>query len=281
MKNFVAIDFETAQPARYTACSIGIIVVIDGVIVQRFQTLIQPLDNIYSEHNTRVHGIEPGHTENAPTFKELYPILKGFLNGAHVVCHNASFDIDVLMKTMEYNGISYRDLNFQVSDTLDYYGKSLNDCCSECGIELNHHDSLSDAEACARLFLRKNNIELRTTNPGRGRLNPSQYTDHQRITGQILKPELDSVEDKTNPFYGKKVVITGTFNTWPDRTLLAKKLQELGADIDTSVTTKTHILVAGNDVGPKKMEKMLFNINTDESRKIINENEVNKMLGYQ
>ena len=38
--------------------------------------------------------------------------------------------------------------------TYKLYKKKLNVLCDECGIELNHHNALSDALACAELYLR-------------------------------------------------------------------------------------------------------------------------------
>lgn len=42
MQDFVAIDFETANGRRSSVCSVGIVIVRDGVIVDRFYSLIQP-----------------------------------------------------------------------------------------------------------------------------------------------------------------------------------------------------------------------------------------------
>ena len=83
----------------------------------------------------------------------------------HVVCHNASFDLDVLHKTMNYYGMNFNELDFDYSDTYQLYGKALDVCCNECGIELNHHDCLSDAEACAKLYMQHNNTQLKEYNP--------------------------------------------------------------------------------------------------------------------
>lgn len=42
MKDFVAIDFETANAERCSVCSVGIVIVKDGEIVDKFYSLIQP-----------------------------------------------------------------------------------------------------------------------------------------------------------------------------------------------------------------------------------------------
>lgn len=48
MQDFVAIDFETANGRRSSVCSVGIVIVRDGVIVDRFYSLIQPAPNYYT-----------------------------------------------------------------------------------------------------------------------------------------------------------------------------------------------------------------------------------------
>ena len=42
MKNFAAIDFETANQQRTSVCSAGIVIVRDGEIVDSYYSLIKP-----------------------------------------------------------------------------------------------------------------------------------------------------------------------------------------------------------------------------------------------
>lgn len=278
MDTFVALDFETARASRNTPCAVGMVKVVKGVIVQKFYTIIRPPDNVYDIHNVAVHGINSGHSENAPEFSAVYNIIKEMLNGGHLVCHNAGFDISVLRQSMEYYGFNQNEITFDYSDTLTLYDrKPLNECCEICGIELNHHDALSDAEACAKIFLKFHNHELKDVKPGKGDA-ASQFFDHGKIASENLKPELNSVSDPNNIFYNKKVVITGVYKKWPNRNDLAKIIKAMGADIDTGVTERTHILIAGEGAGPKKIEKMLANIKTDERRRILNEKEIISLL---
>ena len=75
------------------------------------------------------------------------------------MAHNASFDRSVLQKSMLLFGLDYDRLQLEWECTLSIYkGKgyspaNLNVCCQRHGIPLNHHDALSDAKACAQLFL--------------------------------------------------------------------------------------------------------------------------------
>mgnify|MGYP001279727963 FL=1 len=109
MKNFVAIDFETAM--AHHICAVGIVAVEAGQIVDEYYSLVQPPDNAYSWFTVKVHGIRPEDTEHAPTFYQVYPEIKRRLWGQVVVAHNESFDRRVLQQSMRDNMMDYSDLN--------------------------------------------------------------------------------------------------------------------------------------------------------------------------
>ena len=48
MRDFAAIDFETANNERTSVCSVGVVIVRDGEIVDTFYSLIQPEPNYYN-----------------------------------------------------------------------------------------------------------------------------------------------------------------------------------------------------------------------------------------
>ena len=56
MENFAAIDFETANNERTSICSVGIVIVRNGKIVDSFYSLIQPEPNYYCYWNTKIRG---------------------------------------------------------------------------------------------------------------------------------------------------------------------------------------------------------------------------------
>ena len=159
--NFTAIDFETAQ--AHHICAVGIVTVENGKIIDEYHSLIRPPANKYTWHTIQVHGIHPEDTENERTFIEVYPEIKKRLKGKVVVAHNEPFDRNVLIKSMLDNGISYSDLSIadRWEDTVKIYRAkgfkpaNLAACCERMNIELNHHEALSDARACAELYLRQ------------------------------------------------------------------------------------------------------------------------------
>ena len=92
MENFAAIDFETANEQRTSVCSVGVVIVRDGEIVDNYYSLIRPEPEYYSYWNTRVHGLTLADTAEAPVFpvvwQEIAPLIEGLPLGAH----NKGFD---------------------------------------------------------------------------------------------------------------------------------------------------------------------------------------------
>lgn len=156
---FTAIDFETAT--AYHPCSVGIVTVENGIIVDEFVTLIKPPNNLYSPFTIQVHGIHPRDTVNAKSFMQVYPEIQKRLQNRVVVAHNESFDRNVLAKSMALYNLNYDDLNIgprwectvKIYKAKGFKPAKLSDCCKVMNIALEHHEALSDARACAKLYL--------------------------------------------------------------------------------------------------------------------------------
>lgn len=157
--NFTAIDFETA--VSHHICSVGIVTVEKGKIIDEYHSLIKPPKNYYNWHNIQVHGICEKDTIGIPLFDKIYPEIKKRIKGKTVVAHNESFDRSVLSKTMYDYNIAYSDLNIaekwectlRIYRSKGYKPARLDACCSKHNIFLDHHEALSDARACAQLYL--------------------------------------------------------------------------------------------------------------------------------
>ena len=76
LRDFIAIDFETANQEPSSVCSIGVVMVRDGQIVDSFYSLIQPEPNYYNYWCQRVHGISQSETEDAPVFSKVWQQLE-------------------------------------------------------------------------------------------------------------------------------------------------------------------------------------------------------------
>lgn len=248
MKRVIAIDFETAKMPY--PCQIGVTIIENGEITDTFMRYIKPPKNEYNQHCVDVHGITPDVTEDAPEFPELWDEIKTLFTDSIIAAHNAPFDIKVLTSTLEYYGLDFGAEEIEVIDTCEMVGKKkLDVACAEYGIPFaNHHNAFFDSLACAQLVLALQEAE-NPTKKEKPVLEKPVY--HEAITGDVLKKDLSQANPE-NPFYDKKVVITGVFSM--DRKDIAARLKKLGADVDTSITKRTAFVCVGQDAGPKKLE---------------------------
>lgn len=151
--SFTAIDFETSQGYRWSICQVGLVRVENGIITQTLNLLVQPPKNYYWSNFIDIHGITPQMTINEPTFDKVWHLVEPFITNQNVVAHNGfGFDFPVLQKTLEYYGMTAPEYNKLC--TYKMYGSNLARLCHEHNIPLNHHNALSDARACAELYLR-------------------------------------------------------------------------------------------------------------------------------
>lgn len=155
--NFVAIDFETADYGPDSACSVGLVRVLNNQIVSRAHHLIRPPRRRFVF--TYLHGIAWKHVSGEPTFRELWPRLAGELKGAEfIAAHHASFDRSVFMACCHAADLSPPAIPFHCTVRLarkvwNLRPANLPSVCTFLGIPLKHHDAVSDAEACARIVI--------------------------------------------------------------------------------------------------------------------------------
>lgn len=154
---FAAIDFETADHGRDSACAVGVVRVEDGQIVSRLRRLIRPPRREF--FFTYIHGLSWSDCAEAPTFAQLWPELSSALAGVDfLAAHNAPFDKGVLSACCGVAGVPAPPQPFVCTVSLarktwNIRPTRLPDVCQYLGIELKHHEALSDAEACARIVV--------------------------------------------------------------------------------------------------------------------------------
>ncbi len=158
--NFTAIDFETANAHRSSACAIGLARVENGKLMETRHFLIKPVPNYFNAINTNIHGISAETVAEAYTFEELWQELRPLLENQIVVAHNAAFDISVLRYSLDAYGLLYPELEYACSLVLarkllpgqPRYNLAALSAFFE--IALQHHQAESDASACAQILLR-------------------------------------------------------------------------------------------------------------------------------
>lgn len=155
MKDFAAIDFETANCERSSVCSVGIVVVRDGEIADTFYSLINPEPNYYNYWCTQVHGLTRDDTDNAPIFPEVWKQVEPLIEGLPLVAHNKAFDESCLKAAFRTYQMDYPDYDFRCTLIASRrlwpdISHNLDVIAARCGYDLtNHHNALADAEACA------------------------------------------------------------------------------------------------------------------------------------
>lgn len=160
MTDFAAIDFETANGCRSSVCSVGVVIVRGGEIVNRFYSLIKPTPNYYTYWTTEVHGLTREDTDNQPTFPEVWAQIAPLVEGLPLVAHNRPFDEGCLRAVFGEYEMEYPDYEFHCTLSasrrcLDLPCHQLDVSAAACGFDMeNHHHALCDAEACAAIALK-------------------------------------------------------------------------------------------------------------------------------
>ncbi|TPW75798.1 exonuclease domain-containing protein [Schumannella soli] len=159
--DFTAIDFETANSSSASACSVGLVKVRDGRVVDKAGWLIRPPagHDHFVEWNVRIHGIMQADVVDAPLWIEQLPELMAFAGDDMMVAHNAGFDMGVIKgacaaSLVEHPAIDYV-CSLQVarkSYDLDSY--RLPSAARAAGFDdFRHHDAIADSEACAAIMI--------------------------------------------------------------------------------------------------------------------------------
>jgi DNA polymerase-3 subunit epsilon len=212
--------------------------------------------------------------------------MESFIDGLPLVAHNACVERACIHDACTYyniqTSIPYEDIidTYLLSIFMDSrFGinikgegfHSLNVVCQRYGVKvLRHHHACDDAEMCGNLFIAfskylSGELTLDETawklvteysNKEKSHINPFyqafEARGHTSLSGDVLQKDL-SCADPNNPFYDRKVVITGVFTI--ERQELASKLKLMGADIDTNVSSRTNYLLIGEEPGPSKLRK--------------------------
>lgn len=156
--NFVGIDFETANEKRNSPCSIGIVVVKNGEIIEKVHHLIKPKEMRFMPINIGIHGIRPGMVRDELEFDKVWEKIKHYFNDNLVIAHNASFDISVLRNTLELYNLEMPSFQYICTMKLsrNFYSNldnaRLNTVNNFLGYEFEHHDALADAIACGNIL---------------------------------------------------------------------------------------------------------------------------------
>ena len=162
MKDFAALDFETANQHRSSVCSVGVVIVRNGEIVDKFYSLIYPRPDFFTYWTTQVHGLTMLEVEDALPFPDVWRQIAPKIEGLPLVAHNSPFDEGCLKAVFQVYRMDYPGYEFHCTcrTSRRQLGKrlpnhQLHTVAAYCGYDLtHHHHALADAEACAMIALK-------------------------------------------------------------------------------------------------------------------------------
>jgi DNA polymerase-3 subunit epsilon len=242
---FTAIDVETANEDLSRICQIGIATVQDGVVLDVWTTLINPLGH-FSPRHTAIHGIDRSMVAGAPSFGDIIEELETRLtvSPAITVSHTTFDRISIMRACYE------RKLNVAWLDSAriarrawpERYarrGYGLAAIACDLGIAFRHHDAGEDARVAAEIVLRASDkmdlgIEDWVIELGHG--------THQRVSRKQDPIRRDGNEE--GALLGEVLVFTGSLQIV--RRQAADLAAAAGCTVQSTVTKDTTLLVVGD-----------------------------------
>lgn len=160
--DFVAIDFETANPKRASVIQIGLAKVRDGKIINSTSKMVTPPRDFrnFHERNIRVHGLTPKDMYGAPGWPAILDRLIRYTGALPLVAHNAAFERSVIQQASEAENLIAPDFPYLCTHKLakdrmpELANHRLDTVVAGLGLPaFDHHDAGDDAVACASLVM--------------------------------------------------------------------------------------------------------------------------------
>ena len=160
-ESFVVFDIETTgfSPEVNKIIEIGAVKVVDGKIVDRFSSFVNPEVPIPYRIEELTH-ISDNMVLDAPTIDKVLPEFLQFCEGCVMVAHNADFDMSFIKKKAEDIGIVFAPTYIDTVAMARFLLPSLNrfkldTVAKAVGVALdNHHRAVDDAACTAEIFVK-------------------------------------------------------------------------------------------------------------------------------
>lgn len=240
--NFVAIDFETANPDLASICQIGVVTFQDGIVSHTWDSLLDPQD-YFDPINISIHGITEEMVEGSPTFPDVFDVLQLLIAGQVVVCHT-HFDRVALNRAIEEYDLPL--INCVWLDTAKVVRRTwsqfawrdygLENVTEALGIKFEHHVAKEDARAAGEILLRA------IAHTG---LSLEDWLIRVKKPIDLLQAGRITREGNLEgPLSGEVVVFTGSLSI--PRRKAADLASEAGCEVAASVKKTTTLLVVGD-----------------------------------
>lgn len=156
--DFVVIDVETSCSRKSSICQVGIVGFTAGLVSFEYETLVDPCDEFHP-FNVELHGIDRHHVRGKPKFRTLHSTIAQHLGGRITVAHSA-FDRGALAAACSQHSKPVIETRWLDSVKVarrawpELASHRLNVLASHLGLELQHHDALSDARAAGMVIVK-------------------------------------------------------------------------------------------------------------------------------
>jgi len=162
--DYIAIDFETANQYKNSACSVGLVRFIDGKETDSVYSLIHPAKMYFiPEWTEEIHGLSYDDVRDKPYFPEVWDsIVRPFIDKTPdipLVAHNGKmFDMPLIKECFEYYGMELPSIKY--FDSLEIAKKTwpefeshrLTHLGEKFGIKYLAHDALEDSRTCGQVI---------------------------------------------------------------------------------------------------------------------------------
>jgi len=159
LERYVTFDFETTDkdPATCGVVEIGAARVVDGEIVDRFHTMVNPYQPISAEATRKAHGYTDADVKDAPSFAEVWPRFRAFVGDDILIAHNGQrFDVPVLRRLAAgregVESLVFYD-TYPLVRSLSQDSPRQEDIAARFGIDVGRaHHALDDAVTLAKVY---------------------------------------------------------------------------------------------------------------------------------
>lgn len=275
VKDFVAIDFETLKSIAIDGIEynrlpiqLGMVKYIDGNPVESINTYIDPpVNKPWKSSCYWKIRIDSSLCEGAPSYDNIHSMIIDFIGEFPIIAFNASSEWNAFIDVCNFYNLT---LPFGKERFIDPYCQLLRNY--KCPIpesknmsglerwvrsfdlwreEWEAHCAIDDATMAAELylFLQTINIENILQLKSAEKRTESPCVSHQKMALlQIITSE------RTDRLAGKNIIISGVF-TYHSRDEYKALIEQHGGKNVGSISKKTSFILAGENMGPAKLEK--------------------------
>ena len=259
MREFVAIDFETANEKRSSACAIGLVLFDSvGKPSDSYYQLLHPHPevNYFNPINVWTHGITAEDVKDSPEWPQVVSQVKDFIKDRPIVAHNMTTFDGTVLSALE-NLYATEKITNRRFCTLRLARKILAEEVERKSLDevfhyyfpedsFLHHHATSDAQAAGMIFSRMQQDlgyeELEELCPPSS---PKKKSARSGVfTNQLAVSQLMERYGTSQALEGERVAFTGTLRHGK-RADVQQLVSAIGGIAEKSLTKNTTLLVVG------------------------------------